>query len=343
MKAVVKYAREKSALAIREIPEPVLKPQEVLIRVKCAAVCGSDLHAYNYDPGYEFIRVPVILGHEFSGVIAEIGEAVKGFKAGDRVLAEATQYCGRCFNCLSGRTNICENFLVTGLHLDGGMAEYACIDARYIHKLPEKIDFTIGALVEPLSVAIHGVADNCRIAPGDTVLVMGAGVIGLLAAQAARTLGAGRVIVAGVAADAVARLPWAKEKGFTTICLSGQPLEGEFERLAGSARVDVVLECSGSPEALLSSLHVLRKGGQLTILGLYARPTEIFFTTAVRNEITFRTSYSSLWINYEQAIKLIEAGKIEVATLAESYPLTSAEDAFKASLRKEIVKAVLVP
>lgn len=342
MKAVVKHSREKGALAVREVDMPSPKATEVLIQVHCAAICGSDLHAYNYDPGYEFINVPVILGHELSGIVIETGCAVEGILVGDRVAAEASQYCGRCFSCLSGRTNICENIRITGLHKDGGMAEYVCVDARYIHKLPEGVGPLEGALVEPLSVAIHGVADNCRISPGDAVLVMGPGVIGLLAAQVSKLMGAGRVIVAGAEADAATRLPWAEKKGFSTICQTGRSLTEELIRVTGNEKVDIVLECSGNPEALQACFSVLRKGGQLTIMGLYARSTQIFITTAVRNEIVLQTSYSSLWRNYEQAIKLIDSDLVDVNTLVEKFPLHDAEIAFQNSLNKKVIKAVLL-
>lgn len=343
MLAVVKSARRQGALAVKDMPVPEAGPHQVLIRVRGAAVCGSDLHAYNYDPGYEFIQVPVVLGHEFSGTVVEAGSAVEDIQAGDRVVAEATQYCGRCSCCLAGRANICENFQVTGLHLDGGMAEYACIDARFAHRLPEGVGYTAGALVEPASVAVHGVADNCRIRPGDVVVVTGAGAIGLLAAQVARAMGAGEVTIVGLSGDAPVRLRWAVEHGFRTVCLDGQDPCAESGQVSRPGEADVVIECSGGPEALAGATGLLRKGGQLTVVGLYARPAEIFFTAAVRKEIVIRTSYSSRWVNYEQAIRLINSGQVEVESLARVFPLADAVEAFQASLQKEVVKAVLKP
>lgn len=341
MKAVAKTERKKGALKVIDLEVPQPGPGEVLIRVEYAGICGSDLHAYNYDRGYEFMKIPVILGHEFTGEVVALGEGVGEFKLGERVVAEASQYCGLCANCRSGRTNICENIRLTGLHLDGGMAEYACLDVRYLHKLPEGFSPSAGVLVEPASVAIHAVCERSEINLGESVLIMGPGVIGLLAAQVARVMGAYRVIVVGRHTDLPQRLAWAKKNGFVTICTYGSSLEEELWRLTGQRKVDVVLECSGSYKALAEVVRVVRKGGQVTLVGLYKEPAEIFFTPIVRDEITFSTSYSSRWANYEQAIKLIAEGRLEVESLVETFSLDKALEAFEASLKQEVIKAVL--
>lgn len=341
MKAVMKIERKRGALEVRDLEVPRPDEGEVLIKVEYAGICGSDLHAYNYDRGYEFMTVPVILGHEFVGEVVELGSGVNEFKRGERVVAEASQYCGSCINCRDGRTNICENIRLFGLHLHGGMAEYACVNARYLHKLPKGLPSSAGVLVEPISVVIHAVCERCKICPGDSVLIIGPGIIGLLAAQVARAIGASLIIVAGRNEDLAHRLAWAQKSGFVTICTDNSSLEGELWRLTGQRKVDVVLECSGDKKAILEALDVVRKGGQVTLIGLYKEHTEIFLTPLIRNEITFNTSYSSRWLNYKQAIELMLKGKVEVESLVRTFPLGKAIEAFDASFKREVIKAAL--
>ncbi|WP_366922223.1 alcohol dehydrogenase catalytic domain-containing protein [Metallumcola ferriviriculae] len=343
MKAVRKIARAPGEMQVADVPQPDLQPGQLLIKVGACAVCGSDLHAYNYDPGYEFIKVPVTLGHEFSGTIVEVGPGATEWQQGQQVLVEATHYCGSCPQCHLGRTNTCENFQVLGLHKNGGMAQYVAADVRYVHPLEPGLDLIQGAIVEPASVALHGVVDNSNISPGDVVLVSGPGVIGILAAQAARIMGAGMVVISGTSADEKVRLTLARQMGFETINVANETLIDGLFRLTGRNEADVVIECSGNALALEDCLAIPRKGGALTIIGLYPGPSQIFITPVVRKEIIIRTSYSSKWVNYRQAMNLIASGRLEVNPLITKYPLQKALDGFNAALEKKIVKAVLVP
>src|SRR5208283_97445 len=197
MRALVKTARKHGAVELLDIPKPSAMPGQVLVKVQATAICGSDLHAYEYPPGYEFMQVPVVLGHEYSGVVEQVGDGVKNFKAGDRVMGESNQYCGYCANCHNGRTNICSNNKMTGLHIDGGMAEYIAVPQEILHKLPDSVSFAEAAVGQPCAVSFHGVFDNSRIRSADSVAVFGPGVVGLMAAQGARIMGARCVIVIG--------------------------------------------------------------------------------------------------------------------------------------------------
>jgi L-iditol 2-dehydrogenase len=216
VKAVMKLRGEPGAVEVLERAIPKPGPEEILVRVGAASVCASDIHAYHYSRGFEYIKPPFVIGHEFVGEIVEMGDSVQGFRRGERIVSEAVHYCGHCLPCKLGRTNICENFQIIGLHFDGGMAEYAKLNARYAHKVPANIDNANAALVEPATVAVHAVYANADFGPKSVVVVSGCGAIGLLVAQAARTRGTDRVIITGLASDEP-RLNEARELGLIAV------------------------------------------------------------------------------------------------------------------------------
>lgn len=345
MKAAVKYERRKGAVDILDLDEPKIGPSEVLVKVKSAAVCGSDLHAYEFLPGYqtpEETKIPVTLGHEWSGVVAEAGAKVSRFLPGDRIMGESMLYCGECRLCLLGRTNICERFILTGRHIDGAMAEYFKVDAKYLHRIPEGLSFEEAATAQPLSVSLHAVVDNCVIAPGDTVLVFGPGVIGLGAAQAARLLGASTIIVVGLERDRKVRLPLAKTLGFFPLAAESD-LSRELTRLTGRAKADVVIECSGDSRNIALGLGLVARGGHMTIVGISAEPASVFYTPLIRNEIQLHTTFNGTWNNYDQALRLMAEKKIDMKSLISLHQLTDVVRVFDAALECEMVKPVLCP
>ncbi len=343
MRAVVKTERKRGAVEVLDVPSPEVSERDVLIRTEACGICGSDLHAYQYDPGYEFIQIPVIFGHEYCGTVVDTGSAVENFKPGDRVVVESGSYCGVCRHCREGNSNLCEHYQVFGLARDGGMAQFSSVGERFIHRLDSRVDAPSGALVEPATVAIHAVADKCTVGLGSRVVVTGLGVIGLLVAQVARLKGASRVIMVGTADDEEIRLPLARTLGFETISLAHQTLAQGVASLTGESEVDLAIECSGNGKAIEDSVSLLRKGGTLLVVGLYPKPVELFLTPLVRREISLVTSYCSRWINYEQAIELFATGKLDPSPLISTYDLKDAPEAFEDSLRKRVVKAVLIP
>lgn len=343
MLAVVKTDRAPGMLEIINVKVPRPNAEQVLIKVAACAICGSDVHVFAYDHGYEFIPIPLIFGHEFSGTITEIGSGVKGWQIGDRVVVEAGHYCGYCYQCRLGRTQGCENIKIPGLHKDGGMAEYAITSSCYLHHLDSRLNFLQGSVVEPTGVAVHGVVDNCNISIGDIVIVNGPGFIGLMAAQVARAMGAGEVIVTGITVDENLRLPLARKLGLQTICLGNETLSEGLKRITGQNEADVVVECSGSTEAMVTSLDVLRRGGKMCLVGIYSQPAEIFFTPLIRKEVSISTTYNAKWVNYRQAMDLIGDGLIQVEQIINEFRMENALEAFEGSLNKTISKGVIVP
>lgn len=346
MKAVVKTRRCKGAVEVLDVDEPKIGSNEVLVQVKSASVCGSDLHAYEFFPGYqtpEETKIPLILGHEWSGVIVDRGEEVEGFGAGDRVMGESILYCGECSLCLKGRRNICERFTLIGRHVDGAMAQYFKVDARYLHRMPSGLSFEEASSGQPLAVSLHAVVDNCAIRPGDLVVIFGPGVIGLGAAQIARLRGAEQVVIIGLERDGKVRLPKAAELGFLTVNGERSDIRKKLSELTGKTKADVVVECSGDHQAILDGLDVVARGGRMTIIGISAQPAPIFFTPVIRNEIQIHTTFNATWDNYEQALHLMARGLVNMKSLQSPGPLSEAVQVFDAALECESIKPVLIP
>ena len=343
MKAVVKLKRDYGNIGLVDVEKPTApKGKEILIRVKSAAICGSDVHSYEYIESSHFIKVPVIMGHEFSGVVEAVGPEVKEFSVGDKIMAESNVSCGYCKNCHKGKTNVCDHSYMRGLTIDGTMAEYVKVEERCAHKVDEKTKFSSAAIAQPCSVVIHGVFDNCNITPGDSVVVFGPGIMGNVAAQLAQIKGAGKVFIVGTDADAALRLPAAKDLGLIPINSQKEDVKKVIYQETGREEVDVCIECSGAEPALQEAISLIRKNGELTILGIYPRDVKIDLTGLIRKEVNVHTSYTSAWEHYELALSLINQGKICLDSLYTEYPCEEAEKAFQDAVNKDVIKPVLI-
>jgi L-iditol 2-dehydrogenase len=342
MKAFVKTERKYGAVEFMDIPRPEPKGDQVLIKICASAICGSDLHAYEYPPGYEFMNIPVALGHEYGGVVEAVGNEATLYKPGERVMGESNQYCSKCQNCHEGRTNICTSSKMTGLHTNGAMAEYIVVSEKIVHRIPETVSFAEAALAQPCAVSFHAVFDRSGIRPGDVVIVFGPGIVGLMAAKGAQIVGASKVFVVGTDVDEAVRLPIAREMGFVTINSQKQDIAAEIEKATGKKQVDIAVECSGAAPAAQAAFPLVRKGGSITLLGIYSKPNEIFFTECVRNEIQINTSYTCLWENYEQALHLVASGQVDLKPLMTSYPFEQGFQAIADALAKKVIKPVLL-
>lgn len=342
MKAFVKIARKYGAVELMEIPKPEPKGDQVLIKILASAICGSDLHAYEYPPGYEFMNIPVALGHEYGGVVESVGEEVTLFKPGERVMGESNQYCSKCQNCHEGHTNICTSSKMTGLHSNGAMAEYILVPEKIVHPIPEGVSFAEAALAQPCAVSFHAVFDRSDIQPGNVVIVFGPGIVGLMAAKGAQIMGASKVFIVGTDIDEEVRLPIAKKMGFIPLNAQKHDIVAEIEKVTGKKQVDVAIECSGAAPAAQSALSLVRKGGSVTLLGIYAKPNEVFFTQFVRNEIRINTSYTCTWKNYEQALQLVASGQLDLKPLIAAYPFEKGLQAIEDGLAKKVIKPVLI-
>ena len=341
MQAFVKYGARPFEAELRDLAVPEPGDNDVILSVAGCGICGSDMHAYRAEAGYEWVKPPVTLGHEFAGTVIRTGAAVHHFSKGDRVAVVAIQGCGRCALCGAGETNMCADRNVIGLNMNGGMAAYAVVDAAYLIPMPDAVDPAMGALAEPISVAAHALSKTV-IQPGERVVVSGPGPIGLFCGLIA-ALGGARVVMVGAGADAEVRLPLARRLGFETVNVATDPLDRGLSAAFNGAAPDLWVEASGAPQAFMTAIERVRRGGRIIVVGMYAQSFEWQPTVAVRAGHSLFFSYASVSRDYYFALKLMAEGLIDTAPLTNVFPLADAETAFKAAMAGKTVKPVLVP
>ncbi len=341
MKAVVK-AKPEPGVEVWEVDDPEAGPGEVLIRVRAASICGSDLGIYDFTPAYSGMALPVVMGHEFSGVVEAVGEGVEGYGAGDRVLSRSMVSCGECRFCIAGMDNLCESSSLFGIHQDGGFAEYVSVPRGLLYPIPEGMSFEEAALVEPLSNAVHFVNDLTPVEQGDLAVVLGIGPIGLFSAQLLRIAGA-EVIVTGISVD-TERFEIAGRLGLEAVNVDEvDPVGLVMERTSGRG-ADVALVAVGASSAVHQAVRLVRKRGHVTVVGIFPGDVAAPMTTVVRREITLAGAYDARAENFEEAVELIESGRITAAELVtHRFPLEEAERAFEVAKSKAGCKVLFVP
>jgi L-iditol 2-dehydrogenase len=301
-------------LDIADLPAPVPGAEEILVQVAACGICGSDVHGYDGTSGRRI--PPIVMGHEAAGIVAGVGAGVSNFKAGDRITFDSTVYCGACEFCLKGEVNLCNNRQVVGVSCGdyrraGAFAEYVTVPQRICYQLPEGLAFQEAAMLEAVSVALHAVRVS-EMKGGETALVIGAGMIGLLTLQAAKAEGASEVMIADIDPT---RLERAKSLGATeTLLLSGDALVKEVLRRTQGKGVDLVLEAVGRQETIAASIAAVRKGGTVTLIGNISPEVKIPLQAVVSRQIRLQGSCASAG-EYPQAMDLIAAGQIKVKPL----------------------------
>lgn len=341
LKAVVK-SKPEPGVEVRDVPVPEVAGDEVLIRVKAAAICGSDLGIYNYTAAYSGMRLPVVMGHEFAGEVAETGATVEGYAAGDRVLSESVKACGECGFCRAGMSNLCEGSTLFGIHTDGGFAEYVAVPQGLLHRIPEGMSYEEAALVEPLSNAVHFVDDVTPFKSGDLVVVQGCGPIGLFSAQLLR-LGGARVIISGLGVDGV-RLGIAERLGFEAVNIDEVDLVEHVMDLTGGRGADVAFVAVGAPPAVKQAMGLVKKRGTITVVGIFGSEVPVDMTRLVRRELTVMGAYDAKPVNFPMSISLISEGKVNVRdVLTHRFSLDDAEEAFRVALDRTGGKVEFTP
>lgn len=305
MKAVV--VRGIRHFEVADVPMPEPGAGEVLIRVGYCGICGSDMEAYHtgmYAPG-------LVPGHEFAGVIAEVGPDVADWQPGDRVVVNDAIPCGECRPCREGRLDACESLYMIGVTHDGAMAEYCVAPVRGVHRLPDGVSLRRGALVEPLSVALHGV-HRSRLKPGDRVLVMGAGPIGLLTLQCALLAGARMVAVTEVDPT---RAALARKLGAAAVLDPTRDNVGVvLSALTDAQGPDVIYVCTGAPQPYRDAISLVRKGGQIFVLGLCVEPVEADFMSVALGDLCIEGSLAGR-AQFAAAIDFVAQGRVDVESL----------------------------
>jgi L-iditol 2-dehydrogenase len=305
---------EYNHLEIADLPLPAVGRGEVLVRVEACGICGSDVHGFDGSTGRRI--PPIVMGHEAAGTVEATGEGVTKYKKGDRVTFDSTVYCGECQYCKRGQINLCDNREVIGVSCGdyrrhGAFAEFVVVPERIMYPLPKNFSFDEAAMLEAVSVAIHGVKVS-EVAGGETALVIGAGMIGLLTLQAARAAGCKRVFITDVDET---RLELARQVGADQVLhCSGAELVAEVMQLTGGNGVDLALEAVGRNETVTSAIDCTRKGGKVTLIGNIMPEVTLPLQKVVVRQLRLQGSCASSG-EYPEAIELIANGKIQVKQL----------------------------
>ena len=342
MQALVKYGRQAGQVSVRDVPEPEIGPAQVLIEVKAAGVCGSDLHMWRETHSWA-IKVPLILGHEFCGVIADVGDGVDGFEVGDRVACEtAAQVCGQCVYCLSGNYNLCPSRLGYGALADGAFTQFVAARPQILHRVPDEVPFEHAALTEPICVAYNALVEKTTMKPGDLVVIQGPGPIGIMALQVARLRGAGAIVVLGTDVDAH-RLEVASELGAAYTLNVQREDAGKLIRSLGDGfGADLVVDCTGVSQALRQSMELVRPNGRITKIGWGPQPLDFSLDPLVGKAVTLQGSFSHTYPTWERAITLLSTGQINLGpVIGGVYALHDWEEAFTRMEEGANVKSVL--
>jgi L-iditol 2-dehydrogenase len=340
VKALVKYAQGGGNMEIREVPIPRIGEDEVLIEVKSAGICGTDLHIQE---GAFPVDAPVTVGHEFSGVIAQKGGEVTRWSIGERVTSETHAYtCGECYYCRIGRYNQCPHRKGFGYGLDGGFARYVRAKARLLHRLPDNVSFDEAALSSPSADMIHAVICNTDIEPLSGVAVIGPGPMGLIGVQLAKLRKAAKIFAIG---RSPMRLEKAAELGADiTINPSDEnPVERILKETSGEG-VDVVLECSGSEAGAQQAVEMVRRLGQITLVGIQSGQVPLDLNRILFKEATVKGSASNTWIDWERALKLMSRRELRSDLLiTHRLPLGDWEEGFRLARERKAIKVILHP
>lgn len=341
--AVVQYALTPMAVELREVPVPEIGPTDVLLKVGAASVCGSDVHQAYATHSWS-VNVPVTLGHEFGGTVAAVGRDVRGFREGDRVVSEtAAVICGECLMCRTGRYNLCPSRKGFGYGVDGAMADYVRVPARCLHHVPDHLPFELACLTEPHCVAYNAMCVNATIRPGDAVVVLGPGPVGLLCTRMAALSGASPLIVAGLAADAE-RLAIARELGATdTVNVQEQDLAAVVNALSPLG-ADVVCDASGASRPLDIALKLVQPDGQVVKVGWSPDQYAPDLNPLVQKNVRLQGSFSHNYPIWERVIHLLAAGLTRADRLVGlKTTLGGWRDGFEAMHAGRVVKSVLIP
>jgi threonine dehydrogenase-like Zn-dependent dehydrogenase len=329
----------------REVPKPSFGDEEVLVRVKAVAICGSDVHGYTGTTGRRI--PPIIMGHEAGGIVEATGQNVRNIAPGDRITFDSTVYCNQCPACRQGRVNLCATRQVLGVstplfHRDGAMAEYVVVPWWIVYRLPATVSFEEAALIEPASVGLHA----ARITPlqvNDVVAVVGAGQIGLFTMQGVRVKGAGKLIVLDVKDE---RLALARKLGAdVTINPSNADVRAEMQRTVGRPEADVVLEAVGTEATVGLAIGLTKAGGDLTLIGNITPRIQVSLQDIVLRELTVRGSCAVAG-EYQATLDLMASGRVQGRPLiSRILPLSEGQQAVDALHRGEagLMKIVLQP
>ena len=315
MRALVKFGNNDGEVEIRELPVPEIGPGDVLLETGSVGVCGWDIEMWRHKMANP-VKVPVVQGHEFCGTIVACGSEIDDFKPGDRVVCETSAVvCGKCAMCMSGNYQLCASRKGFGYGVDGAFADYVKVRRGCLHRLPDTVSFDHGCLTEPACVAYHALVKNSRILPGDTVVILGPGPVGLMSLQVAKICNAGKIIVVGTGRSKI-RLDAAKKLGADRIINSSEtdPLDAIMSETRGEG-APLVVDAAGNSATLALSLKAVARLGQITKIGWGPKPAACSLDPLLSKGARLQGSFSHNWGTWERVISLIGSGDFDMETM----------------------------
>jgi len=313
----MKLARliEPYKIQLEEVPIPEINDDQVLLKILAFGVCASDMQMYHGK--HQYCAMPVVMGHEASAVIEKAGANVTDYRVGDKATIEPQVFCGKCYPCRQNRFNVCEHLKVMGVHMDGCNCEYFAADPKYLHHVPDQLTDEQIALIEPLSVGV-GSVKRSRMFQGGNVVVVGAGTIGNFVAQAAKGLGAGKVMVTDLNQD---KLDYVLECGIDyAVNTEIITLKEAVEKIFGVQKADVIIDCAAVPSVFQSILDAARPNSEIILTGNYKVPVELEIPKIQRNEISLIGHMMYVREDFEDAIQLLKDGKVTISrTVSQEY------------------------
>ncbi len=341
MKAAVFY-KSGEPLKIEEVPTPKPGPDEVLVKVSACGLCHTDLHYLDHGTP-TFQKPPLILGHEISGVVAEVGDGVDDFHEGDPVLLPAVVPCGSCRFCREGRENICEQMKMYGNHMDGGYAEYVLADARNVFHMPASIPLEEGAVIaDAVTTPYHAVINRARVKAGDSVAIIGCGGLGLNTIQFCRVAGAVRIIAVDIVPE---KLELAMKLGATDIlnALEVERVDAEI-RVRTRGGVDVAFECIGNSNTQTTALKSVRTGGKVIFLGYNPENVSIPGGRIMFREIEIAGSLGCRPVDYPKVMAMVASGLIRIADIvSHRFSLDEINTGFDMLRQGKVIRGIVVP
>ncbi len=331
-------------MELREADIPKVKNNEVLLEIKACGICGTDIHIKHDEFPY---WPPVIMGHEFSGQIVEVGKDVTLFSVGDRVVGEPhTKACGKCELCRTGNMQICSQKRSPGWGINGAFAKYLAYPDHLLHKIPDNMTFEEAAVVEPAANVVQDVLERGRVEPNDTVVVLGPGPIGLISVMAAKAAGAGKVFLVGVTADDDMRFPIARDIGVDGIIYADKcDSVEEITKLTNDRGADLVVEASGAPAAVYSTVGMVRRLGRISQIGLTGKDEVKFpWDAAAWKGCKIIFNLSTAYSCWDRTIGMVGSGKIDVnKIITQVRPLSEWKEAFEDLENMKSLKTILIP
>jgi len=339
MKAIIKADKEAGSVRTAEMPKPEPGQGELLVRIRAASLCYSDVSIIdNSYVGRKPVPIPLILGHEGAGEIAELGPGVTGYNIGERVVVEPITGCGHCEMCKIGFPTLCQDWKHLGITCHGTFAEYVTVPARQAHYIPKNLSFAEAALVEPLALVVRSL-EYSKPMVGETVAIIGPGALGMMHVLAYKAAGAAKVIAVGLDKDS-SRLSFAKEIGAdATINLSREDPIAAIKAITGSSGVDIVVETANSPKATQLAFDLVGPRGRIVLFGLYPEAT-FSPVKMLRNGVTVFGDVGAVSRQFVRSIKWLESEKISVKQLIRNFKPEDVALALEAAKKGETVKVV---